>query len=186
MGTFSRQRPITRTRTTIPSRPRSRSRSRSRPRNFRLGALLAQGRLRGRGQQRFVLALALLIALPFTGCVSKEKADAKARAAFVAGQQQAAARMQQVQAQEQGPSVVVNGEVRNHIVPWTEGLTLAAAIVAADYYGATDPSMIYLVRAGRAMLIDTRQLLAGKDVPLQAGDVVQLVSQSSAPKPQDK
>ena len=176
MGTLFRQRPITRTRTrTIPSRSRSR--------NCRLDKLLPQGRLRGRGQQRFIFVLALVIALPFTGCVSQEKADAKARAAFVAGQQQAATRMQQLQPQAQGPSVIVNGEVRNHIVPWTEGLTLAAALVAADYYGAADPSMVYLVRGGRAMLIDTKQLLAGKDVPLQEGDVVQLMAQSPAPRP---
>ena len=125
----------------------------------------------------------LLTAAALAGCVSQEKADAGARAAFVAGQQQAAARMQQIQPLAQGPSVIINGEVRNHIVPWTEGLTLAAALVAADYYGAVDPSLIYLVREGKATLVDPKQLLAGKDVPLQAGDIVQLVSQSPAPKP---
>ncbi len=79
--------------------------------------------------------------------------------------------------------MTVNGEVRNHIVPWTEGLTLAGALVAADYYGAVDPALIYLVRNGRATLVDTKQLLSGKDVPLQAGDIVQLMPQSSTPKP---
>jgi len=88
-----------------------------------------------------------------------------------------------MQAQAQGPSVTINGEVRNHIVPWTEGLTLAGALVAADYYGAADPSLIYLVRNGRAKLVDTKQLLSGVDLPLQAGDVVQLLPQSSTPKP---
>jgi hypothetical protein len=125
----------------------------------------------------------LLAAVTLAGCVSKDKADAKARAAFVAGQQQASARMQQMQALPQGPSVTVNGEVRNHIVPWTEGLTLVAALVAADYYGAADPGLIYLVRSGRATHVDTKKLLSGVDIPLQAGDVVQLLSQSPAPKP---
>ena len=73
----------------------------------------------------FSLCGALLLAATFSGCVSKSKADAKARAAFLAGQQQAVMRVQQAQTQGQGPSVTVNGEVRNHVVPWTEGLTLA-------------------------------------------------------------
>ncbi len=124
----------------------------------------------------------LLAVLALACCVSKSKADARARAAFAAGQQQASARMQ-MQALAQGPSVTINGEVRNHIVPWTEGMTLADALVAADYYGTADPSLIYLVRAGRATLVDPKQLLAGKEVPLQAGDIVQLLPQSSGPKP---
>jgi hypothetical protein len=125
----------------------------------------------------------LLAAVALAGCVSKSKAEAKARAAFAAGQQQATARMQQMQALPQGPSVTINGEVRNHIVPWTEGLTLANALLAADYYGAADPGLIYLVRSGKATLVHPKQLLSGVDVPLQAGDVVQLLSQSPAPKP---
>ena len=125
----------------------------------------------------------LLVAIALAGCASKDKADARARAAFVAGQQQAALRMQQVQTLPQAPSVTINGEVRNHIVPWTQDLTLAAALVAADYYGATDPSLIYLVRNGKATVVDAKQLLSGVDIPLQAGDVVQLLSQSPTPKP---
>jgi hypothetical protein len=125
----------------------------------------------------------LLVAVALAGCASKDKADARARAAFVAGQQQAALRMQQVQTLPQAPSVTINGEVRNHIVPWTQDLTLAAALVAADYYGATDPSLIYLVRNGKATVVDAKQLLSGVDIPLQAGDVVQLLSQSPTPRP---
>ena len=49
------------------------------------------------------------------------------------------ARMQQMQTQGQGPCVTVNGEVRNHVVPWTEGMTLAKALVAADYYRRRRP-----------------------------------------------
>ena len=90
----------------------------------------------------------VLAAVAFGGCVTKSKAEAKARAAFMAGQQQAMARMQQTQAQAQGPSVTVNGEVRNRVVPWTEGLTLAKALVAADYYGAADPGQIIIVHNG--------------------------------------
>ncbi len=130
-----------------------------------------------------VLCGLLAATMVLAGCVTKKKAQAQARAAFVAGQQQAALRMQQVQTLPQAPSVTVNGEVRNHIVPWTEGLTLAKALVAADYCGATDPSLIYLVRNGKASLVDAKQLVSGADVPLQAGDVVQIMTPSPTPKP---
>jgi hypothetical protein len=130
----------------------------------------------------FSLCGALLLAATFGGCVSKSKADAKARAAYLAGQQQAIMRVQQAQTQGQGPSVTVNGEVRNHVVPWTEGLTLAKALVAADYLGAADPGQILIVHNGRATRVEPKQLLSGVDIPLQPGDIVQLMPQSAAPK----
>ena len=130
----------------------------------------------------FSLCGALLLAATFSGCVSKSKADAKARAAYLAGQQQAIMRVQQAQTQGQGPSVTVNGEVRNHVVPWTEGLTLAKALVAADYLGAADPGQILIVHNGRATRVEAKQLLSGVDIPLQPGDIVQLMPQSAAPK----
>ena len=129
------------------------------------------------------LCCLVLAAVAFGGCVSKSKADAKAREAFLAGQQQAMARMQQTQLQTQGPSVTVNGEVRNHVVPWTEGLTLAKALLAADYYGTADPGQIFVVHNGRATRIEAKQLLTGVDIPLQPGDIVQLMPQAAAPKP---
>ena len=125
---------------------------------------------------------ALLLAVALEGCVSKSKADAQARAAFMAGQQQALARMQQAQTQGQGPSVTVNGEVRNRVVPWTEGLTLARALLAADYYGTADPGQIIIVHNGIATQVEPKQLLTGVDIPLQPGDIVQLVPQPAAPK----
>ena len=130
----------------------------------------------------FSLCGAFLLTAMFGGCVSKSKADAKARAAFLAGQQQAVMRVQQAQTQGQGPSVTVNGEVRNHVVPWTEGLTLAKALVAADYLGAADPGQILIVHNGRATRVEPKQLLSGVDIPLQPGDIVQLMPQSAAPK----
>ena len=123
-----------------------------------------------------------LLVLALGGCVSKSKADARARAAFIAGQQQAMTRMQQVQTQGQGPCVTVNGEVRNRIIPWTEGLTLARAVVAADYYGAKDPGELFIVHNGTASRLDPKQLLSGVDIPLQPGDVVQLMPQAAPPK----
>ena len=122
----------------------------------------------------------LLITIALSGCVSKSKADARARAAFMAGQQQAMVRMQQIQGQ--GASVTVNGEVRNRVVPWTEGLTLAKAVLAADYYGTKDPGQIIIVHNGIATQVDPRQLLSGVDIPLQPGDIVQLMPQAAPPR----
>ena len=130
-----------------------------------------------------VVCVASLLAVAAGGCVSKSKARAQARAAYLAGQQEAMVRMQQAQAQGQGPSVTINGEVRNRIVPWTEGLTLAKALVAADYYGAAEPGLIIVVHNGIGRRYDLKQLLNGADLPLEPGDMVQLLSQSTGPKP---
>ena len=125
----------------------------------------------------------LFSVLVLSGCVSKSTAQAKERAAFLAGQQEAIARMQQMQSQTQGPSVIVNGDVRNRGVPWSEGMTVAKALIAADYTGASDPSQIIVVHQGIARRIELQQLLSGKDIPLDAGDILQLVPQGSSTKP---
>jgi hypothetical protein len=126
----------------------------------------------------------LLLAFAFAGCVSKSKANAQARKAYIAGQQETMVRMQQIQTQGQGPCVTVNGDVRNHVVPWTEGMTLAKALVAADYLGAGDPAQVIILRNGIGKRVEPRKLLSGEDIPLQPGDVVHLVQQSPAPTPQ--
>ena len=129
------------------------------------------------------LCVPLFLAVALAGCITKSKANAQARAAYLAGQQQAMTRMQQTQTQGQGPCVTVNGEVRNRVVPWTAGLTLAKAVLAADYYGAADPGQIIIVHNGMASRVDPKQLLSGVDIPLQPGDVVQLMPQPAVPKP---
>jgi hypothetical protein len=124
----------------------------------------------------------LLLAVALGACVSKSKADARARAAFMAGQQQAMVRMQQAQTQGQGPCVTVNGEVRNRVVLWTEGLTLTKAVLAADYYGAKDPGQIIVLHNGVANRVDPKQLVTGADIPLQPGDIVTLIPQAAPSK----
>lgn len=106
-----------------------------------------------------------------SGCVSKATAQARARAAFMAGQQQALERMQ---AQNTGPTVTFIGEVRNALVPWTAELTLAKAIVAAEYFGPSDPKEILLSRDGQETRIDPKQLLGGNDILLQPRDVIEI------------
>jgi molybdopterin converting factor small subunit len=120
-----------------------------------------------------------LLCSALAGCVTKAQAQAQARAAYLAGQQEALMRLQQTQAQ--GPSVRINGPVRNPVVPWTPGLTLSQAIMAADYQAAGDPTEILVVRNSRASRVNVRSLLSGQDVPLQPGDVVQIVPRVTGP-----
>jgi hypothetical protein len=113
--------------------------------------------------------------LPFvllaTGCVSKSKAEAQARMAYLAGQQAAYAQMQQ---QARNPSVTFVGPVQNPTVPWSEGLTLGRAIVTSVYSSPTDPANIVIRRHGQEILFDPKRLLRGEDFPLESGDIVEL------------
>ena len=124
-----------------------------------------------RSRVPFILAIGLVVGCTLVGgCVSAAKAKADAQAAYIAGQQEGLARGQQ----GAKLNVTVVGPVRNSIIPWSEGLTLANAIVAAEYFGKTDPKQIFIVRHGIVIPMDPRYLLNGKDVPLQAGDLVQI------------
>jgi hypothetical protein len=117
---------------------------------------------------------ALLLCSTLAGCVTKAQAKAQARAAYLQGQQEATIRLQQPQLQ--GPSVRIIGPVKNPVVPWTSRLTLSQAILAADYEAPGDPIEIIVLHNGMASRVNVRNLLNGQDVPLQPGDVVQLVS----------
>jgi hypothetical protein len=112
----------------------------------------------------------LFLALVLAGCTTKAKAKAEARNAFAAGQHQAMMRMQQAQ----NPSITVQGAVRNPLIPWTEDMTVAKAVVAAVYFGAKDPTEIIVVRDGQAFGVDPKQLLNGTDPPLEPGDVLEI------------
>ena len=102
--------------------------------------------------------------------MTKSKARAEAQKAFLAGQQQATIRM----SQPHQPVVTFIGPVRNPMVTWSQDLTLAKAILAAGYQPPSDPKQIMIVRNGQAIPVDPRTLLAGEDIPLVAGDLVQI------------
>jgi len=119
---------------------------------------------------RKFLSLALLALIVPAGCTTDSKAKADAQAAFLAGQQQAWTQLQQLRPN----SVRVLGPVRQPVVEWTETLTLAEALVAAGYQGARDPRLILVHRAGQQIRVDPRRLLQGADLPLQAGDTVEI------------
>jgi hypothetical protein len=115
-------------------------------------------------------AITILLFLVLSGCVTKSKAKADAQSAFLAGQQQALMRM----AQPHPAVVTFIGPVRNPTLPWSQDLTLAKAIVDAGYNGPSDPKQIMIVRNGQAIPVDPQKLLNGEDVPLVAGDLVQI------------
>ena len=112
----------------------------------------------------------LLLVGVWSGCTTKAKARADAKAAYLAGQQQAVANMQ-----PRPPTVSVFGPVRNQTVNWTEDLTLSKAIVAADYLDKRDPRAVFIIRNGQNIYVDPRLLIKGDhDPPLEPGDVVEL------------
>lgn len=106
------------------------------------------------------------------GCVTKSQADAQARAAFVAGENVAYQNMASTQS-----SVTMLGDLQKHQVPWMAGLTLGQALASAGYQGQHDPQDIILKRNSVETHIDPKDLLNGRDVTLQAGDVVLVVGQ---------
>lgn len=122
------------------------------------------------GKRMKMLAIfCTLLVLAATGCVSKSKADAQARAAYLAGKQQGMA------LKVNGPSVWFVGNVHQPIVPWTDGLTLARALLTANYLGQNDPSQITIYRPGQPPVnVDVKELLRGLDLPLEAGDRIDI------------
>jgi hypothetical protein len=117
-------------------------------------------------QMKF-FAVALLFAFASSGCMTRSQSQSDVRAAYLAGQRDAYAAMQRT-------SIVVIGQVQNPEVQWTEGLTLAQTIVAANYTGHGNPKEIFLMRQGETTQIDPNDLLHGHDAPLQPGDTITL------------
>jgi hypothetical protein len=109
----------------------------------------------------------LLLAVALAGCTTKSAAKQQAREAFASGQRQGLAEGQRV-------NIRVLGPVRNPEIPWTDGLTLAQAIAAAETANRGVPKAIFLIRKGERGFIDPKVLLRGEDVPLEPGDTVEV------------
>jgi hypothetical protein len=128
--------------------------------------------------------LFLLMALPLWvaifGCASKAKTQAQIRRAYAAGEQAAHAQMEQAQqaqaqqaAQQPGSQEVrILGRVKNSVLPWSDGLTLARALVEAEYQSQNTPTSIIIFRNSQPLTIDPKRLLDGEDFPLFPGDSV--------------
>jgi hypothetical protein len=112
---------------------------------------------------------ALLMATSFCGCVTKAAARAQAQAAYLAGQNDALAKMA---GQGLGRGIVIVGPVEHPNVPWVEGMTLAQAIATANYTGRHNPKEIIITRQGEQASINPKDLLNGHIVPLEPGDTI--------------
>lgn len=118
---------------------------------------------------RMVVQLLLIVLLAGAGCTTKSKARQRAQTAYIAGQLSA------VEAQKRQAGISFVGEVRNTTVPWSEGLTLAKAIVQAEYTGFIQPRQVVVTRSGQQYTINARDLLRGDEGPLlQPGDTVEI------------
>ncbi|MCX8090752.1 MAG: hypothetical protein N3I86_07435 [Verrucomicrobiae bacterium] len=112
----------------------------------------------------------LLVAPGLCGCVSRSKARARAAAAFAAGQRQAFDEVTEARR----VNIRVLGPVRYSEVLWEDGLTLAAAIVAADYTLPGEPRAIYIIRQRERVLVEPQRLLRGEDFALEPGDTIEI------------
>jgi hypothetical protein len=114
---------------------------------------------------------ALLISVVTTsGCVTRSQAEADEHEAYLDGQRDAFASV----AEANRTSIMVIGQVQNREIPWKDGMTLAQAIVAANYVSNFNPREIILLRRGKSISIDPKELLRGHDVPLEPGDTITL------------
>lgn len=113
---------------------------------------------------------AALVAVAACGCVSRSKARQQAAVAFAAGQRQAFDAVTEARRIH----IRVLGPVRHPEIPWVEDLTLAEAIVAADYTLPGDPRAIFIIRQGERVFLDPKRLLRGEDVALQPGDTIEI------------
>ena len=125
------------------------------------------------------LCLILAVIWTVASCAGhKNKNDEQLRRAYAAGA--AAARMQMQQSQTQqpvippsgDPQVRILGAVKNPVLIWSDGLTLARALVLAEYQRNSAPSSITIYRNNQPLQIDPQAVLNGADYPLFPGDIV--------------
>ena len=63
------------------------------------------------------------------------------------------------------PADAGRGNVTKHDIEWTEDLTVARALVEANYQGQRDPWAIFIVRGGQRNPVNIRRLLNGSRAP---------------------
>jgi len=127
-------------------------------------------------------ALALLIASLFCGCVTQSEADARVKAAYIAGQKAAYV----ATGADPDKIITVDGPVRHAKVPWVVGLTLVQAIATADYTGRHNPKAITITRHGQSVSVEPNNWLHGQVVLLEPGDAITLLEVKPVPKPEPR
>lgn len=122
------------------------------------------------GLPRIPILAVLLLCGILAGCVSRGAARRDQLKAYEEGRQKA---LQEQMHHE--PSVLFRGDVRNQSVPWREGLTLAEALLSAQYTWGWDPRVITVFRNGQGYPVNPKGLLRGSDNPvLEPGDLVEV------------
>ncbi|HZM02663.1 MAG TPA: hypothetical protein VFC44_06540 [Candidatus Saccharimonadales bacterium] len=122
---------------------------------------------------RYFTGFLFLAILCAAGCVTKKEEAMRARQAYMAGQQPGPPPQAALPPGE--PFVLLRGSVQHPALPWTHGMTLANAIVAADYTGFMNPILVRVIRQGQ--IVDECKgvdLLHGHDFPLESGDIILL------------
>jgi hypothetical protein len=123
--------------------------------------------------RRFIATARVLLCLVVVAwspaCTSKSKARVQAQAAFYAGQAQALA-------PTRPQLVTIRGNVANPTIEWKEGLTLAQALIQAEWRGHSDPRNILLRRGGSTWAINPKRLVNRQieDPALEPGDIIEL------------
>lgn len=117
----------------------------------------------------FGLRLSALAVLLAVGCVSKDAAREDARRAFEAGVQQG-----RKEGAIRSTHVFFRGPVGRPTLEWRPGLSLAQAIVEVVYTAPNDPVAISITRDNRILPVNLDELLRGVDIPLLAGDVIDI------------
>ena len=132
---------------------------------------------RGRGFRRVLsligVGVVVVVGGCVGGCVSQGTARREQLKAYEEGRQKAME--EQEKAAQTGPVVLFRGDIRNPRVPWREGLTLAEALLAAQYTWNWDPHTITVLRDGRSYPVNPKMLLRGTENPLlEEGDIVEV------------
>jgi hypothetical protein len=119
---------------------------------------------------RWLLTSALVTLLTLAhGCTTRNRARAEVERAYHAGQ---ASGLKEAGKRER--NIFFSGPVQNPLVPWTENLTLAQGLLAAHWLAAEAPRLIVLKRGEAQTEMTGQQLLAGEDILLLPGDIIEL------------
>lgn len=124
------------------------------------------------GTVNVLVSILLLFSLALAGCAGKTNSKEQIQRAYAAGMQAGQLQAQQ-QAQSAVPQVKFLGHVKNPVVLWTDGLTLAKALVEAEYVEQNTPTAITIYRNGQPTRVDLQSFLAAQDdYPLFPGDMI--------------
>lgn len=116
------------------------------------------------------LLLTVLVLATMCGCASKAARQKQAQAAYRLGQQRAYEQIMEAQR----INIRVVGPVQNPEIEWRDGLTLASAIVAAEYTASETPGQIVIIRRQEQIPVDPQALLRGEDIRLEPGDTIEI------------